>query len=200
MELFNPSNSSLEPWLSYSADRQMPNLTLCLAPVRPTLSANFDSGTVDRENYTMSGCLPYCNNTYAISNSLNDPNDRSLATCGIWLSAVSSCPTPYSLPSPEENISELPLIGNCSNISSEILSYAHTSASVMSSFLQGISYAPVASEASGLCSSGVLFPMPDLANPIDVDFQPNTLILRCLSAICSPSTVDQDLGGIGVSV
>ena len=109
------------------------------------------------------------------------------------------------------------MVTNCSDISRDLLQYAYATAYVIGTFLQNAAAFPFAVQstaAAGACAPSSLFPViasyeqkntsvevgsktPDILKIVG-KFEPNRPIMECLTAICSPSTVDQDLAGIGV--
>ena len=201
MSWFNPSHSSLQPWLEFNGT--LPSLGPC------------------QLNGQATSCYNVCNNTQFVSNlSFEDFRDPSLAICGIWLTIVAAYTYIRFERDPEFN-STLILFNNIGddvrwgvfpgsslNLSSTSLEWAQSSA-------YAIEYA-LTQYASTTCSAQSLFPFgsfsfsnssPDESywgskEAID---QSNLSIKKsiqsvnnCLINICSPPKLNQDLAGIGV--
>ena len=198
------SNSSISDWLEF--DGTSFDLPSCQYVNYTGHLTYFDAGEslIDSvPDITTASCAQVCND----SASLFAPHTNNLVTCGLWSTLLSSYtafgPNNSLVANNNENSTDLFNQFSELGLDLSVLDYATSYADTISTCFQLLYYNAKFFTYSDdgttveACTREVLFPLGSNTN----SSTPITSALQtCLSAICSPITLNPDLAGIGVRI
>ena len=183
-----PSNSSIHSWLDYNLENPLPILHPC--------AIRTSNSTAQVPSVTTTDCSLVCTN----NTSLFDPaTPDNLVNCGIWISVVSNWQTQYEAITtiPDALLDPFRAVGLNRTDALDISAVKETFGSCFSAIYALSRLGTIEADGSiaASCISNNLFPN-DLSN----SSVHNTTgsIANCVDAICTPATLNPDIGGIGV--
>lgn len=191
--LKNIRNSTLQPWLDFNA-----SLPLGFSP---SCAIEQSQNTSSRD---LKSCIHVCNDTFEL---LQPDQPQNLLTCGVWTALtvakhVSIEWTDAGSPTEPEGFRIQPLLIDQNLHQFESLGLSFSDSTYITSAMSAIAHSLSQLEETtrtrdllgefqgiGLCTQDRIF---------DIHKWLNSNVGVCLSSICGPSYIDQDLGGIGV--
>ena len=183
-------NSSIQPWLDFQLSELPTSIPSC-----QTHQPDSSIGLIN--------CTTVCNNT-------NDFEQKSLPnnllTCGLWstltvLDSYHGVAANYNQTFPQLDPSLLQRF-EFLGLDSGDKAYGFAAVNALSTYLSALDLlvkAPAIQDEEGIygpCNEQSLFPR----RPVTTGDGLHSNLLACVESICSPRTLDQDLGGIGVSL
>ena len=182
------SNSSIHTWLDYNLENPLPILHPC--------AIRTGNSTTQVPSVATTNCSLVCTN----NTSLFDPaTPDNLVHCGIWTSVVSNWQAEYEAITaiPDALLDPFRAIGLNRTDALDISAGKETFGSCFSAIYALSRLGTIEADGSiaASCTSNNLFPN-DLSN----SSVHNTTgsIANCVDAICTPATLNPDIGGIGV--
>lgn len=181
------SNSSIQAWLDFRGDE----LPAAIAPCQDVLNYQ---GPISFVN-----CTRICNNTLSL---LDHTLPKNLLTCGLW-SSLTMLDYYNALMNSEPSDQVQALLQSFGQVGLDAsnATYAYAARNAVSTCMGTLdevtrvrSYQGDAS-FRGACSEQMLFPSLSLELSTNLSMP----LQACVDAICSPRTLNPDLGGIGVS-
>lgn len=176
------SHSAIQPWLDFRGDNLSATITPC------------DSSGIN--NYS---CIAVCNNTQQI---LESKSANNLLTCGLWATLhlyeyFNTYVNPSLFPETRSFMNHFDSLGLDAADSAYGFMTMNAVSRTLSHVEQRTRMATYQAEPSsaGACNQQFLFPL--IATVINDDL--SKPLRDCVDAICTPRSLNPDLGGVGVS-
>ena len=184
------ANSSIQPWLDFRFSEIPTSIPSCQFH-QPDNSIG------------LTNCTTICNDTTSFEQQLL-PNN--LLTCGLWstltvLDSYHDVAVYYNETYPQLDPSLLQRF-DFLGLDSSDKAYSYAAVNAISTYLSALQLLvklPAIQDEEGLygpCNEQTLFPR----QPLNTSGGLSENLVDCVDFICSPRTLDQDLGGIGVSL